>query len=205
MGVRGWRLNRKALVIAGFVVAVTATTICLAASHTGAAGDTAVAVRKAKGISMFDVSDKSLLARWADDVFIGRVLGIAGKGALPDTALDAKSPKWPYTLFRVKIEASLKGALRETVVVRQDCGYDSAGALCVLDDDELLQAGHVYLFVTKNVAEDSRSDPLQPAPDCPRVVNRWGDLSVDDLATRAQVIDEFRTAIAETAPVDLSE
>lgn len=155
----------------------------------------------------FPIDDKRALVDWADDVFVGRVVAETGHSLIPvdgwtpgqegDGAVD---PRHPYTLFEVEVGESLKGPLNGLVTIRQDTGFDSRGVLHTMDDDPLLVVGGTYLFVTKGPDADAARNPLQPAPECARVVNKYGDIPIDGLDARRRLVSEFRAAIGEQLP-----
>jgi hypothetical protein len=138
------------------------------------------AVKRMHASWVTDFSDRRRLAGFADAVFIGRVDAVGGAKSL-STA--------PETQFSVKVQRTLKGTVKGSVVVNQEGGKDPRdGSTLLYEDDQLLQAGHTYVFAARfNKAENWYT-----------VIPVWGNIDLTDLPnSEADRADrDFRTAVA---------
>lgn len=125
-------------------VAVTA----VAAGTAGAWAATAAqpdqppfSVTRVEASHVFDLANLDQLTAAGDHVFVGRVgpqvsavrLGVA-----------------PETQFQVDVVRRIKGQLPASVLVNQQGGYDGfSNRLVLMENDEMLETGRSYLFVTR--------------------------------------------------------
>jgi hypothetical protein len=155
----------------------------------------------------FDVSDEKKLVGWADNVFVGRVVGKVGaEGETFDAPKGAKlpepTPMIPKTQFAVEVEENIKGRLEGTVVVSQDGGYvedaaqfdypaaglergDRVRTLAVAEHDPLLRAGETVLLVTKHDADNNWHQIAAP---------NFGDPRIKDGQKRQEIVGKFKKA-----------
>lgn len=104
-----------------------------------------VKVVRVGGHPVFDVRDDGKLVNFADHVFFGQVLE-KGRTIKTDGILK--------TLFTVRVQETLKVSANGTVTVKQFGGYSwIAHALILSGNDEPLEPGKSYLFVTRSRAE----------------------------------------------------
>ncbi len=112
-------------------------------------------------------------------VFIGHVNAAAGTKALGDV---------PETQFTVKVQATLKGTVGRSVIVNQEGGVDARdGSTVLYEGDQLLRAGHTYVFATR-FHKDENWHTVLPV---------WGSIDVTDLA-RSEATDvgnKFHSAV----------
>ncbi|WP_052342743.1 hypothetical protein [Bacillus sp. EB01] len=128
----------------------------------------------------FDVSDTRKLVGWADNVFIGKVIKQSGTKSIDGI---------PETQFKVEVSENIKGSLDETVIVNQQGGY-SEDQLILVENDQLLQEGKQYLFVTKHLKEENWNT----------LVPVYGDIKINTEEERVKLIEKFRKAIKEEIP-----
>jgi hypothetical protein len=158
------RTSRVLVGVLGIAVLVTGGWYAYEASR---AGHTSV-IRSSYA---FDVSNRELLAGYADNVFVGRVEDIAG----------VDESNGPSTIFRVTVEDSLKGTLQGSVLVRQ-LGAKIGKDVWLVENDEQLSPGQTYVFATKHSRQQRDAQVLlagtlshqrAAAADRERVVNEW--------------------------------
>jgi hypothetical protein len=124
----------------------------------------------------FDVTNKELLVGWADDVFVGTV-------ELKEK--ESKDEVGPYTVYKVKVEETIKGSLKGSVAISQRIGYDNnKKALFKFEGDDYLVANKKYLFVSKYDAKTKTH----------RIVPVHGDIVLDTSEKESKVKQEFKEA-----------
>ena len=99
----------------------------------------------------FDVTNRALLAGYADNVYVGRV------EKRVDTQVDRQR-----TLFRITVEQVYKGSPGHVTVVRQ-LGYSSLRGTWIPGDQPVLQEGKRYLLATTNA--DHRQQTVIAGPE----------------------------------------
>jgi len=101
-----------------------------------------VKVVRVGGHSVFDVRDDGKLVNFADHVFFGQVL---------EKGRTIKTDGMLKTSFTVRVQEALKGSANGTVTVKQAGGYSWIDhALILRGNDEPLEPGKSYLFVTRS-------------------------------------------------------
>ncbi|ONH31128.1 hypothetical protein [Pseudofrankia asymbiotica] len=114
----------------------------------------------------FDIDDEKQVTVFADNVFVGRVIGRVGSRT--EDGLEVQ--------FRVRVLENIKGTLPAEVTVNQQGGYDPAeNRLVVFADDLPLSSGRIYIFSTR-YSTDLRFHTLVP---------RGGDINVTELPESA--------------------
>ncbi|MDT3440126.1 MULTISPECIES: hypothetical protein [unclassified Pseudofrankia] len=114
----------------------------------------------------FDIDDEKQVTVFADNVFIGRVIGRVGSRT--EDGLEVQ--------FKVKVLENIKGALPAEVTVNQQGGYDPAEKrLVVFAGDLPLSSGRTYIFSTR-YSKDLGFHTLVP---------RSGDINVTELPDSA--------------------
>lgn len=121
----------------------------------------------------FDVKDKRQLMSYADDVFVGQVLGVER------TDVEASS-----TIWRVAVVAGVKGEASGEVLVRQLGYVGGDGRAHPTEEQPLLEPGHRYLLVT---TRDGAENVLVAGP--------AASVRARDRATEASLIAEYRAAM----------
>jgi len=131
----------------------------------------------------FDVSDPEQLAGYANDIFIGRVVG-------PGKSVELGGEV--YTDYRVVVQERLKGRVVDTVTVRQT-GGTAEGDTWVLEDQPLLRPGGEYLLVVTR-EPDRPQLTLVAGPESARAVR--------DSADRTETREAWKRAIQNQRPPD---
>jgi hypothetical protein len=134
------------------------------------------------------ISDEDLL-RFADNVFVGRVIEKVGYEPPSQNV-----PPLPQTLFAVKVEKNIKGSLSGTVVVAQDGGCDPRYDRVVLvNNDPLLKPGQEVVFSTR-----------KQSPDGPHLIvgSNYGDVRVGTDEEKVEVIGKLKNDEKELVPFD---
>ncbi len=144
----------------------------------------------------FDVSDKRKLVGFADNVFVGRVLGQVGDSSIPTSD---PGPGVPRTQYSVRVLENIEGNLSGTVTVSQEGGYvtyvpDSGPKegqrvreLVTFGEDPMLEPGQTYLFVTRY---DERRDYHQIT------TPKLGDIPINSEQERGALVEAFEEAAA---------
>ena len=125
----------------------------------------------------FDVTDRYQLAGYAENVFVGRVTGIAGVD-------DAE--QGPYSIFDVEVEEALKGALQGKVQVRQ-LGGTVGKDVWVVDHDQLLVVGQTYVLATRSSQKQKNAQML--------VAGTVSHQAVSSSSERESAVTQWRDAI----------
>lgn len=102
-------------------------------------------IRTIEQSNAFNVLDTRRLVGWADNVFIGKVIGQDETKSRYDI---------PETQFKVEVSDNIKGEFYGTVIVNQQGGY-KGNELILIENDQLLQEGQSYLFVTRHLKEEN--------------------------------------------------
>lgn len=146
---------------AGTGVAATALTlaVCLAAADPGSGPVATSFVHPDYAVSM-DSPRKA--TGWADDVFVGKVVGMGSNAQTSDGA--------PMTVYTVEVVRSLKGRSTGMVKVAQEGGYDPvAKEHVVVGDAPALATSGIYVLATRvspdgwNTAPSNFTPVLLPA------------------------------------------
>lgn len=120
----------------------------------------------------FDVTDPEQLAGYADEIFIGRVMG-------PGRSVERDGEA--YTDYPILVQERLKGRAVGTVTVRQT-GGTVEGDTFVLEDQPLLREGGEYLLVVTResdrpqltlVAGPESAQPVRGPTHRAEVVGAW--------------------------------
>lgn len=100
----------------------------------------------------FDVFDDRQVAHFADDIFVGRVAKVLTADE------DATRSR-----FSVQVVHSLKGEARGERVVRQ-LGGQFGNEVVVVEGEELLQVGRLYLLATSDSLEEPGAEVVIGGP-----------------------------------------
>ncbi|MDQ8739459.1 hypothetical protein [Paenibacillus sp. LHD-38] len=122
----------------------------------------------------FDVSDTRRLVGWADNVFIGKVIGQDGTKSIDG---------FPETQFKVEVSDNIKGEFNGTVIVNQQGGY-KGNELILIENDQLLQEGQSYLFVTRHLKKENWNT----------LVPVYGDILITNEEAKKELIEKYTTA-----------
>ena len=99
-------------------------------------------------LPVFDLRDDRKLVNFADHVFFGQVLEKEGT---------TKANGFLQTMFTVRVQEAIKGSVNGTVTVKQFGGYSWIDhALILSGNDQPLEPGKSYLFVTRSRAQVGR-------------------------------------------------
>ncbi|MEK8133163.1 hypothetical protein WMW72_35400 [Paenibacillus filicis] len=128
----------------------------------------------------FDVTDTRRLVGWADNVFVGKVVKQVGTKTLIGT---------PETQFKVEVSDNIKGKFNGTVIVNQQGGFNKF-ELILIENDQLLQEGQSYLFVTKHLKEENWNT----------LVPVYGDILIDNKEAKKELIDKYTKAYKNEIP-----
>lgn len=150
-------------------------------------------VYQIEAMEAFDVQDEKKLVGFADNVFVGRVVGKTGAKPFVASAPDGTDPPTgdstmiPRTQFAVQVLDNVKGDLKGTVTVSQEGGYlpGREDALALVEDDSLLEAGQTVLFATR-FDEGKGWHQITTA--------NYGDVRVRGPEERERLVREFETA-----------
>ena len=134
--------------------------------------------------SAFDISDPQRLVGWADNVFIGTVLKQDGAKSIDGI---------PETQFEVEVSDNIKGDINGTVIVNQQGGYKD-DELILVENDQLLQEGKSYLFVTKHLEEEGWNT----------LVPVYGDILIATNEDKINIVEKYKKAYAEEIPFELN-
>jgi hypothetical protein len=130
----------------------------------------------------FDVSDPKRLVGWADNVFIGKVVGHSGTYD-EDGMLE--------TQFQVQVSENIKGELYGGITVNQQGGYEGK-TLILVENDQLLKEGESYLFISRKNAEK----------DWHTVVPVFGDILIKNEAHKEELLKKYNQAYQEEIPFE---
>lgn len=133
----------------------------------------------------FDVSDTRRLVGWADNVFIGKVIG--QDGTISRDGI-------PETQFKVEISDNIKGEFNGTVIVNQQGGY-KGNELILIENDQLLQEGQSYLFVTRHLKEENWNT----------LVPVYGDILITNQEAKKELIEKYTIAYKNEIPFNMSK
>jgi hypothetical protein len=130
-----------------------------------------------------DVKDPRKLLGVANNAFVGKVISKEGTYK--------RELVIPETDFKVQILHNIKGQLPEFVVVNQIGGLDeTTNTEILIENDQLLQPGMTYLFVT--VAEKTGKYHA--------LVSKYGDLPITNEQEQQKLITEFEEAYKNEIP-----
>ncbi|ESU33944.1 hypothetical protein G3A_03875 [Bacillus sp. 17376] len=130
----------------------------------------------------FDVTDPQRLVGWADNVFVGKVVEMSGT-----------SDKYGMleTQFKVEVAENIKGELQGEVTVNQQGGYEGE-SLILVENDQLLEEGESYLFVSgKNEEQNWHT-----------VVPVYGDIMIESEAHKEEMLNKYKKAYQEEIPYE---
>ncbi len=130
----------------------------------------------------FDLADTRQLVGWSDNVFIGKVLEQSGTKSLDGI---------PETQFKVEVTDQIKGELDGTVIVNQQGGYEDK-ELILVEGDQLLKDGQLYLFVTKHLKEESWHT----------LVPVYGDILITNEEAKKGFIEKYTAAYENEIPFE---
>ncbi|WP_340819982.1 hypothetical protein [Methanolobus sp. WCC4] len=131
---------------------------------------------------VINVSDDRELVGSSSDIFIGKVIEQDGTSTEP----------YLQTRFSVEVIETIKGNATGNVIVKQFGGYEYVFVwkyLTLAEDDELLQPGETYLFVTRG--DDESGYTFAPT---------YGNLLIEDQEDHQQKKLRFQKAFAEEIP-----
>jgi hypothetical protein len=137
--------------------------------------------RHVQTLAVTDFTDDRRLVGFADDVFVGKVVGERGTSIVGQTL---------ETQFDVQVVRPIKGTLRGTVIVSQDGGVDDTGVTVIVDGDEPLTAGRTYVFASRT----------NPDTGWHTLVPSHGTVEVESDMTRTRLVDRFEAAVAAQVP-----
>ena len=133
----------------------------------------------------FDISDTRKLVGWADNVFIGEVKIQSGTKSLDGI---------PETQFKVEVTDNIKGEFDGTITVNQQGGYKE-NELILIENDQLIQEGQSYLFVTKYLEEENWHT----------LVPVYGDILITNEDEKEELIMKYTTAYKNEVPFEIGE
>ncbi len=135
-------------------------------------GTQPLTVARVEYVAVTDFSDDRRLVGFADDVFLGRVLG---------HQRTVEREPITETEFRVEVIEAIKGSLGGEVVVTQHGGYVAGRhEIQLMEGDRLLEPGRTYLFATKGTAAGTQL-----------LVPEFGDVEVRTAAHREDLRRRF--------------
>ena len=132
-------------------------------------------------LAVTDFADDRKLVGFADDVFVGKVVGERGTTQV-ESLLE--------TQFDVQVVRPIKGTLEGTIVVSQEGGVDEKGVTVTVDGDEPLAVGQTYVFASRT----------NPNTGWHTLVPAYGTVRVDADRTRTRLVDRFEAAEAAQVP-----
>lgn len=124
-----------------------------------------------------DFTDDRVLVDWAAHVFVGKVL--ARTGATSSAGLIE-------TRFSVQVLEDIKGSLPDEISISQ-LGGSFWGHKLIVAGDRLVEPGQTYLMATRSRSAASPHHLASP----------YGSLPIDNASEYRQVVDRFRSALAE--------
>ncbi|MET1013644.1 MAG: hypothetical protein ABWX61_03925 [Paenisporosarcina sp.] len=89
---------------------------------------------------------------------------------------------------------NIKGELDETVIVNQQGGYNEK-ELILVENDQLLKEGQLYLFVTKYLEEENWHT----------LVQFYGDIFITNVDEKEYLIKKYKTAYENEIPFKIGE
>lgn len=128
----------------------------------------------------FSGSDDTDLVGFADNVFVGRVVGRVGSSG--------PSPGRPFgdTRFRVEVLGNVKGGLEGTVTVAQEGSRDpERGCLRLAEGDPLLERGQEVMFFTRRDERRGLHQIVTPG---------YGDVRIGGEREREELVRRFERA-----------
>lgn len=144
-------------------------------------------VKRMQASHAFDVGDDQILAGWADNVFIAKVVAKQGQEKMSDVS------EMPLTLWNAEVVENFKGDLSGTVTLAQQGGYlEGTNSLHLMEGDTLLEPGHEYLFVSRHSKPEGRH----------WIVPHYGDIPVPDasLSENDSLRDRWKNAVTRPRP-----
>ncbi|MDQ8737882.1 hypothetical protein [Paenibacillus sp. LHD-38] len=100
---------------------------------------------------------------------------------------------FPETQFKVEVYENVKGKFNGIVIVNQQGGYQG-DELVLIENDQLVNEGQSYLFVTKHLKEENWNT----------LVPVYGDILIDNEEAKKELIDKFTTAYKNEIPFNMS-
>ncbi|MGM0885238.1 MAG: hypothetical protein ACQEXQ_29870 [Bacillota bacterium] len=141
-------------------------------------------IRTIEHSNAFDVSNTRRLVGWADNVFIGKVIGQDGTKSIDG---------FPETQFKVEVSDNIKSEFNGTVIVNQQGGY-KGNELILIENDQLLKEGQSYLFVTRHLKEENWNT----------LVPVYGDILITNEEAKKELIEKYTTAYKNEIPFNMS-
>lgn len=133
----------------------------------------------------FDVSNRQKLVGAASNVFVGRVIALAGT-----QGLGTSTPGYqvPQTQFQVEVLESIKGHVETTVLVNQHGGPDSRNPnhVALFEADPLLTPGETYLFTTYHNPQTGWYQIIAPG---------YANIHLKDQQERTTTVAQFKQAV----------
>lgn len=124
-----------------------------------------------------NLTDSHELVQMGDYVFIGEVIKKTGEKKF--------DPRYPQTQFNVKVKHNIKGKASNTVTVNQQGGYQD-GKLVLSNNDQLLQEGKTYLFITSYMTNFKWHNIVFPV---------LGEILIRNEDEKKKLIEEYTKAI----------
>lgn len=159
-------------IAAGVALAIASAIVVVSLVNASRAEDTA-SLGRINGSYAFDVKDKRQLVSYADDVFIGEIVGVER------TEPDASS-----TIWRVAVVTGVKGEASGEVLVRQLGYVDDEGRAHPTEEQPLLEPGRRYLLATTRNGDEHVL-----------VAGPAASVRARDRAMEASLIAEYRAAM----------
>jgi hypothetical protein len=128
----------------------------------------------------FDVTDTKRLVGWADHVFIGKVVEMSGT---------SDEYGMLETQFKVEVAENIKGDLQGEVTVNQQGGYEGKN-LILVENDQLLEKGKSYLFVSRKNEEQNWHT----------VVSVYGNILINSEEQKEELLSKYKKAYQEEIP-----
>jgi hypothetical protein len=134
-------------------------------------------------IYALDPRDDRVMAAYATDIFIGRVLGQTGNTGAPTSA---PGQEVPQSQFAVEVLQAVKGEVEGVVTINQVCGLDAqAKRMMLLEGDALLRPDRARAVSGRSRSRNGVVSDRR---------RRHGHLPVDDPFEQAALVDRFTQA-----------
>ena len=139
----------------------------------------------------FPPTDDRLMADFASDIFVGRV--VARAGGVPGRTSSPRHVR-PRSQFTVEVLEVVKGSASGMVVVNQESGIDpGTNRLHLMRGDRLLRPGETALFITKR---STREDWYH------LTANQYSHLTICTASERAALVGRFARVVGPPTPPD---
>lgn len=144
-------------------------------------------INTAHAIWDIDPDNSRELVGLANNVFVGEVLSSNGTVFRPTSGPTSLEE----TTFNVKVVKNIKGRLEGTVTVNQLASFNErTNTYNLIEDDQLLQSGTTYLFVTRTSKDK----------DWHTLVSKYGDLPFANEQEQQRIVQEFENAYQNEIP-----